>query len=492
MRKLLTLVVIVVISALALTELSTLVVAQDVPVFTQDFPPEEFLQRRASVYDAIGSDGVALVQGAPSPAGYVRFRQSNVFYYLCGVETPHSYLLMDGATRSSHLYLPKHDARRAASEGGLLTANDPTLAAEMTGVEEVHDVGALAAHLERYAAAEAPPTLFVPFAPAEGASGTRGMSTRTIADIADDPWDGRLSRGQQMVALIREAHPGLAIEDLSPTLDRLRLVKSPREIAMIRRATQLSGQAIIEAMRSTEPGLMEYEIDGLARFVYYRNGAQGEAYYSLVASGPNAWWAHYHAGQRRMRDGELVLMDFGPDVGYYSADVTRQWPVNGRFNDWQRDLYGFYLGYYNAILHNIRPGDVQAIKRDALGEMEALLSTWEFTQPHYRAAAEQFIERYRASADRPGGSLGHGVGMAVHDVGNSDGVLTSGMVFTIEPQFRVPEDQIYIRLEDMILITDEGAEILSDFVPITMSDVEATIAEEGLLQQYPGLPWKKK
>jgi Xaa-Pro aminopeptidase len=477
--------------AFAIMALSPLVVAQDVPVFTQDFPPAEFAQRREAVYDAIGSSGIALVQGAPSPAGYVRFRQSNEFYYLCGVETPHAYLLMDGSERRTHLYLPTHDARRAAVEGGLLTANDPALAAELTGVDEVHDVGALATHLAGFAGADEPPTLFVPFAPAEGASGTRGMASRTNMDIAEDPWDGRLSRGQQLLALIREAYPGLEIEDLTPTLDRLRLVKSPREIALIRRATQLSGQAIIEAMRSTEPGLMEYEIDGLARFIYYRNGAQGEAYYSLVASGPNAWWAHYHAGQRRMRDGELVLLDFGPDVGYYSADVTRQWPVNGKFNEWQRDLYGFYLGYYNAILHNIRPGDVQAVKRDALGEMETLLDTWEFTKPHYREAAAQFIAGFRRSAERPGGSLGHGVGMAVHDVGNSDGVLTSGMVFTIEPQFRVPEEQIYIRLEDMILITDDGVEILSEFVPRTIEDVEAMIAEEGLLQRYPGLPWKR-
>ena len=467
------------------------VVAQDVPVFTQDFPPAEFAQRRETVYDAIGSHGIAVVQGAPSPPGYVRFRQSNEFYYLSGVETPHAYLLMDGLERRTHLYLPSHDERRAASEGGLLTANDPAMAVQLTGVDEVHDVGALADHLSRYARAAEVPTLFVPFAPAEGASGTRGMAGRTNGDISVDPWDGRLSRGEQLIALVRERNPELEIEDLSPTLDRMRLIKSPREIAIIRRATQLSGEAIVEAMRSTEPGLMEYEIDGLARFIYYRNGAQGEAYYSLVASGPNAWWAHYHAGQRRMLDGDLVLLDFGPDVGYYSADVTRQWPVNGEFNEWQRELYGFYLGFYKAILYNIRPGDVQAIKRDAVREMEALLSTWEFTKPHYRAAAEQFVERYKQSADRPGGSLGHGVGMAVHDVGNSDGVLTSGMVFTIEPQFRVPEEQIYIRLEDMILVTEDGVEILSDFVPMDMDDVEATIAEEGLLQRYPGLPWKK-
>lgn len=191
-----------------------------------------------------------------------------------------------------------------------------------------------------------------------------------------------------------------------------------------------------------------------------------------------------------MEDGELLLINFAPDYRYYTSDVTRQWPVNGKFNGWQRELYGFYLAYYRAILDNIRPGDVQAIKQDAAAEMRQIVSTWEFSKPHYRAAAERFVDSYAASASRPGGSLGHGVGMAVHDVGRGDGVLVPGMVFTIEPQFRVPEEHIYIRLEDVILITEDGAEILSKSLPMDIDGVEAAIAEEGLLQRYPGVPWR--
>jgi Xaa-Pro aminopeptidase len=320
---------------------------------------------------------------------------------------------------------------------------------------------------------------------------SRDLGRRQIRDREADPWDDRPSREEHFIGLLRERFPALRVEDLSPTLDHLRLIKSDNEIALIRRATELSGLAIMEAMRSTEPGLMEYELDGLAKFIFYRNGAQADAYYSLIASGTNAYAAHYHAGADTLEDGELLLMDFAPDVGYYTADVTRQWPVNGRFNDWQRELYGFYLAYYRAILDNIRPGDVQAIKQDALAEMRDILARWEFSKPHYRAAAERFVESYARSAERPGGSLGHGVGMAVHDVGRPDGVLVANMVFTIEPQFRVPEEQIYIRLEDMILITDDGAENMSGFVPMDIDGIEALIAEEGLLQRYPKLPWKR-
>ena len=113
---------------------------------------------------------------------------------------------------------------------------------------------------------------------------------------------------------------------------------------MIRRATRLSGLALIESMRSTKPGQYERELDGLARFIFYRNGAQGDAYYSLIASGRNAWYPHYNAGKRKMEDGDFLLMDYAPDYGYYMSDVTRMWPVNGKFSQWQRDLYGFYLG----------------------------------------------------------------------------------------------------------------------------------------------------
>ena len=188
---------------------------------------------------------------------------------------------------------------------------------------------------------------------------------------------------------------------------------------------------------------------------------------------------------RDLRAGELLLMDYAPDVGYYTSDVTRMWPVDGRFNAWQRDLYGFYLAYYTAILDAIRPGDVNAIMADAATTMDQILATWEFTKPIYRDAATRFVDAYKTRASSRPASLGHGVGMAVHDVGVHDGNLVPGMVFTIEPQFRIPEEQIYIRLEDVILITTDGAENLSAFVPMDMDGIEALMKEDGLMELYP-------
>ncbi len=458
---------------------------QDVPLFTDDFPPEEFRARRDKVYDAIGSGALALVQGAPTPVGYVRFRQSNSFYYLSGIETPHAYLLLDGGRRETRLYLPHRNERREASEGKLLSAEDRDLVLELAGVDAVYGVELLSEHLARFAWGGRVPTLYISHRPAEGVATSRDLATRTVSDVANDPWDGRPGRGAHFMSRLRERFPQFALEDLSPIFDQLRLVKSPREIELIRKATTLGGLALMEAMRSTEPNLMEYELDGMAKFIFFREGAQADGYYSLIASGTNAWYPHYHRGKRAMRDGELLLMDYAPDVGYYASDVTRMWPVNGTFNEWQRDLYGFYLAYYRAILDAIRPGDVNAIMQDAVVEMEAILERWNFTKPIYRDAAEKFVAAYKERSQRRPARLGHSVGMAVHDVGVHDGTLVPGMVFTIEPQFRIPEEQIYIRLEDVVLITREGAENLSDFVPMDIGGIEALMKEEGLLQRYP-------
>ena len=459
--------------------------AQDAPLFTADFPVEEFAARREAVIEAIGPGAAAVLQGAPSPLGYVRFRQTNSFYYLTGIETPHAYLLLDGTSRRSVLYLPHRNDRREASEGRLLSAEDAELAKERTGVDAVYGSWRLSDDLARLAWGRRPPVIHTPLSPAELAAMSRDLATRGNADIANDPWDGRASREANFASRLRDRFPKLRIEDLSPVLDRRRLVKSEREIALITKATRLSGLALMEAMRSTRPGIFERELDAVGKFLFFRDGAQSDGYYSLVAAGTNAWYPHYHRGASRLEDGDLILMDYAPDVGYYTSDVTRMWPVNGRFSEWQRDLYGFYLACYRAVLDAIRPGEVAAVMGAAATRMEEIVRDWPFTKPHYRPAAEAFVAAYARRARARPGSMGHGVGMAVHDVGDADGTLTPGMVFTIEPQFRVPEDRIYIRLEDVILITDDGAENLSEFVPMDMDAIEELMAEPGLLDRYP-------
>ncbi len=455
------------------------------PLFTTDFPPEEFAARRKAVYEAIGPDAFAVVQGAPVPPGYTRFRQSNDFYYLCGIEVPHAYLLLDGAARKATLYLPNRNESRERGEGKMLSAEDAEEIKKLSGVDAVASTQVLAEQIEGRYLRGGKRILYTTLAPAEGASMSRDLALRYTADAASDPFDGMPSREGNFVRLVRERFPVFEIRDLSPALDGLRLIKSPRELAMIRKATHLAGLAILEGMRSVRPGQYEHELDAVGKFVFWRNGAQGDAYFSLIGSGHNAYWPHYNAGKRRMEDGDFLLMDYAPDYGYYESDVTRMFPVNGKFAPWQRELYGFYLGCYRAILNAIRPGETpQVIMKEAAAKMDGLLAASRFSKDSYRKGAEKFVEDYKAGAARENAALGHWVGMATHDVGPHTGPLRPGMVFTIEPALTVPEEKIYVRLEDVIFIGDKAAEVVSTDAPWDVDAIEKVMKEEGMLKRY--------
>lgn len=458
---------------------------EEMSLFTQDFPLQEFQDRRSKIMSTLGTDAIALVKGAPSPRGFVRFRQSNEFYYLTGIEVPSAIVMLDGTSKSVNLYLPHRNERREAGEGKGLSAEDADWIIQHLGFSGVYGTDLLAEHLGRLGQRYPSKTIYMPFAPAEGMAESRDMGFRTNADIASDPWDGRPSAEGRFMQLVRERFPMFEIKDLSPTLDDMRAIKSPNEMNMIRKATQLSGLALMEGMRSTEPNMREGELDAVAKFIYFREGAQGDAYYSLVASGHNAFFPHYNAGKRIMQDGDFLLFDYAPDYGYYMSDVTRMLPVNGKFNAWQRELYTFYLGCYKAILNNIKPNETaQQIRARAVTEMEQLLAKSTFSKPEYKTAAGNFVLRYRAGSFSANTTLGHGVGMATHDVGTYNGVLKPGMVFTIEPALTVPEEQIYIRLEDLMIIHEDHVEIVSDFVPMDIDGIERLMAEKGILQTY--------
>lgn len=473
-------------AALALGLCAGALAQEGFPLFTTDFPPAEFASRRAKVYEAIGADAFAVVQGAPVPAGYTRFRQSNDFYYLCGIEVPHAYLLLDGSSKKATLFLPPRNEGRERGEGKTLSAEDADEVKKLSGVDAVASTEALAEQIEGQYLRRGRHVMYTLLAPAELGSMSRDLALRVTADAADDPFDGRASREGRFVALVKERFPFVEVRDLTPTLDTLRLIKSEREMAMIRKATHLAGLAILEGMRSVKPGQYEHELDGVGKFVFWRNGAQGDAYFSLIGSGHNAYWPHYNAGKRKMENGDFLLMDYAPDYGYYESDVTRMFPVNGKFSPWQRELYGFYLACYRAILKAIAPGKTaQECMQAAAADMEKILASSKFSKDIYRKGAEDFVAKYKEAASRDTAALGHWVGMATHDDGPHSGPLRAGMVFTIEPALTVPEEKIYVRLEDIIFIHDNGAEVVSNDAPWDIDAIEKAMKEEGMLKKYP-------
>ncbi len=439
------------------------------PLFTDSLPKEEFAERRARLMERIG-DGVAVVQGATEDAAYVKFRQNNQAFYLTGVESPRAIVLIDGRSKSTTLYLTPKNERAERSEGPLLGPGEE--AAKLTGMARVVDRAEFAADLKKLA--NEARVLYTPFRPASQAAVTPDRVAVHEAATAADPWDGRLSREAVFRQKLHEQAPQLEIKDLDPILDAMRSIKSQRELALIREATRIAGVAMIEAMKAAKAGMYEYEIEAVGDYVFKKNNSQGPAYFGLVAAGTNSFWPHYHAGQSRLKDGDLVLFDYAPDYKYYASDVTREFPANGKFTADQRELYGVYVKLYQALMTSIRPNvTARAVIQDAVKKMDAILASWPFTKEKYRQAAQQFVDTYRNGVGR---SLGHPVGMEVHDVQSPMEILKPGYVFTIEPALTVPEDRIYIRLEDVLAITENGYENLSKSVPETIEEVERAMA----------------
>lgn len=432
--------------------------------FQSDFPPEELAERRSRILDAIGADAFAVLQGAPPPRGFEVFRQSNQFYYCCGVEIAQAQLLLDGAARKASLYLPHRPATHGA-EGEILGAEDAERIREVTGLDAVHGVERLSQHLQRAS------VLYTPHRPGEGAKGSRDELQHADAKVAADPWDGRAGREQHFIALLRARLPRAEIRDLSPVLDALRTVKSPREIELLRRAGGLSALAVTEAMRATQPGVFEYQFGALAEYLYRLHGARGEGYRAIIAGGKNAWHAHYFRNNCPLADGELVLMDTAPDYHYYTSDIGRMWPVGGTYAPWQRELYGFMVTYHRVLLERIRPGrTADEIHADAAGEMAKVIERTAFSKEIYKAAALRTLEFK--------GHLSHPVGMAVHDAAPyRDKPLAPGVVLTVDPQMWVREEKRYIRCEDTVVVTEEGIENLTGAAPLEPDDVEAVLRD---------------
>ena len=429
---------------------------------------------------AIG-DAVAIIQGAVEKPAELPFRQSAQFYYLTGVEVPRAILVMDGRTKTSSLYIEPAGFRIRAL-GPSLTAGPE--AAKVTGLEAVLARDQFLAAVQTIG--KDGRTVFVAAGSDVVGGGSRAEANGLETATKRDPWDGRPTRYEAFVAQLQQAmgKPDLAVENLDPIIDRLRVVKSAREVAVIREATRIAGLGIMEALREAEPDVYEYELQAVAEYVFKKHGAQGAAYFALVAAGPNMVYSHYHKGTRKLVDGELVQFDYAPDFQYYVSDVTRVFPANGKFTAKQREFYSIYLAMYRALMSEIRPGvPVRDLLQAAGRKMQAAIDATRFTSDPIKAAAQQFADRYKNSQ---GSSFGHAIGLEVHDVGRgrpADGrpvTLEPGQLFTIEPALLVPAEGLAMRLEDALLVTPTGYENLSAFVPLEIAAIEKLMSEPGI------------
>lgn len=449
--------------------------AQDggLPPVLPPLPKEEFQARRAALAQRLhaaqpGERIVVLVRGAQRQPDMGAFVQDQDFLYLAGIDEPNLALLLvvdeRGALVHDELLVPPYSPFTATWDGNYLVPGEAT--AERTGFRTAGNVRGLARRLGELLAPPdgdaKRPRLYTLLEPAARTGSTPRKAAETAEGIARDPLDGRASREQALVQALRKNHDGLVVEALEPFLHAMRPHKSPAEIAVLRRCAEIAAAGIAEAMRSCEVGHYEYHLAAVARFVFTIRGAGPDAYAAIVGGGPNGCILHYNAGTRRLEDGDLIVMDYAPTLHGYATDVTRTFPASGKFTPAQRKLVQDVYEIQQALIAEVRPG----ARLSELG----------------RRCAQLLLARGYRNDHGPC----HHVGLAVHDP--SVDVLAPGMVITVEPGAYLRDVGMGCRIEDTILVTENGCEVLSKDVPSTPDAIEALMAGQGLLQAATGQP----
>ena len=397
------------------------------------FTPDDFAKRRAKVMEQIG-DGVAILQGAELPEGYIQFRQDNNFYYLTGVEIPNATLILDGKTKSATLFVPDRMSGDIKQEAWITPGAKDAAKYKMTRIASNTWV---TANLSYYASSGQP--LYILSAPEETHEMSRDRCLAQQASRMNDPWDGRLSKEINFINKIKERFPLAAVKDLTPVLDMMRWVKDEKEIAVIRECGRIGALGFDEAMRVTRPGMYEYQVVAACDFVYQDNGTLGPAYFAIAASGERGLSWHYNANNHKMKDGDVILLDYAPDHNYYTTDITRTWPVGDKFTDVQLKMYNCIKEVEEKVIAAMKPG----VTVDDLVKVAK--------EVYIKHGYEKLFPGY----------IGHFVGMAVHDVGPYDKPFVEGVVFNVEPIIEDKELKIHLRLEDTIVITKTGSENLT-------------------------------
>jgi Xaa-Pro aminopeptidase len=377
------------------------------------------------------------------------FSQEENFYYLTGHNEEGAALLLlpdNSAGRAIEgpreiLYLPPRNAQRERWDGPRLAAGDADVAQRL-GFESVEAFSALK---ERVAKLAPQFTNFYALMPRGNEAGYPHRAN----------W----------LKWLQENAPGVNFRDASQLIAAMRQIKSPSEMELLTRAIELSMDAHLAAWKIIRPGVYEYEVAARMREVYGRGGCERDGYAPIVGSGFFSTVLHYNKNDKRIEDGDLVLMDVAGEYSGYSSDITRTVPANGKFTPRQREIYEIVLAAQNAAIAAVKPGmriggsdekSLQKIARDIINSRGK--------DKQGEPLGKYFIH-----------GLGHHIGLNVHDA-NDGSALAPGMVFTIEPGIYIPEENLGVRIEDNILVTETGYKLLTARLPRNPDEIEKFMA----------------
>ncbi len=389
---------------------------------------EEFRSRRAALRKTLDGTLILIgrVEGNDELFGFV---QEPNFYYLTGWTEPGSMLLITPSRET--LLLPHHNERRERYTGARGSAEDRNIRA-LTGFDEILPI-------EKFESA--------------------------LASALDASEHVYTLPGQPGTEKLKERYPFREFSDANPLVAKLRVKKSPAELAAIQRATDVSLDAHRAAWKRMASGLFEYQIAATVSNVYFENGCERYAYAPIVGSGPNGAVLHYSANKRRMDQGEMVVMDTAAQCSEYASDITRSVPVSGKFSARQRELYEIVLGAQKAAIAAVKPGVRLTGPDNSLTKIAK-----DYFAAHGKDLHGQPLDKYFTHG------IGHQVGLEVHDA-DTRGPLEPGMVITIEPGLYIPEENIGIRIEDVVLVTANGSKVLSAALPREPDEIEKALAK---------------
>ena len=388
------------------------------------------------------------------------------FYYLTGFEEPNAICVL-APDHPKHQYilfvLPKNKKAEIWDGKRVGVRN----ACEHYGADKAYPIDKFPKRINRY------------LKKAERLYYTLGSNTNLDTEI--------LARFQQAVrARIRTGKGFDTLTDPSPILSEMRLIKNETELDRIRRAADITSAGHVAAMQAVRPGMYEYELEAIVEATFRQNGANGTAFPSIVASGGNATTLHYRTNNRQIQDGDLVLLDAGAEYDRYCGDVTRTFPANGTFTEAQRQIYQVVLEAEKAIIEGIAPG----VSIDEPHQKSIELLTEGMLHLGLLEGKKEKLIKKKAYRKFYMYRIGHMLGLDVHDVNcvrEPDGeykTFQPGMVITIEPGLyvaektkRVPPEYlgIGVRIEDDILVTENGCEILTDTIPKEIDEIEAVM-----------------
>jgi len=407
------------------------------------FDKSEYAARRARLMAQI-PDGIAVIWG--SLAGH----QNNEIRYLCGVEVPGTVLIVDGINKESILFYTTSENYLKGEGLSPELARNPK---EATGVENYYSAGQFSSRFSRLADRT---DIIYTFFRAEVRE--TEVSTR-------NEWDGRLTRQLRFVRLLRERFPHAHVKDCSEIIWELRRIKTPAEIEMIRKAGKIGAQAMIEVMKAGRPGQYEYELSSLFEYSCKKEGSRELAFDVIISSAENHRYLHYSQYNRLLSDGDFLVVDAGPKVEDYCMDISISFPINGKYSPRQREIYQACLEVSKGCIARYRPGvtgyQIGKEVREMLKKKGYDLSTDAFTRLRF------FRE----------GGITHYVGLETHDAGGRDlspsRVLEPGMVFACDVFAVFPGEDLGVRVENTVVITETGCEVLNPGIPREIEDIEA-------------------